>query len=73
MEHECTTPDTYVTEKEAARQCGMSAEWLRKQRRLGHAPPFAKYGRAVRYSQQGLRIWCASQLQSNGPASNGRS
>jgi predicted DNA-binding transcriptional regulator AlpA len=71
MERECKTTDIYITEKEAARLCGMSEEWLRKQRRLGQGPPFVRFGRAIRYSQAGLWTWSTAQLRATNLNSKG--
>jgi hypothetical protein len=38
-----------LPEKDAADYVGMSVAFLRKRRRLGLAPSFVKFGKAVRY------------------------
>ena len=63
MVHEIQIPDTYLNEKEAAQELGMSVDWLRKRRRLRQGPPFVRFGRAVRYSRSGLDVWAAAQRE----------
>lgn len=58
-----------INEKDAARYIGMSVSFLRQSRMTGKlkkrtpGPPFAKYGRAVRYRIQDLDDWITQHLQ----------
>jgi hypothetical protein len=61
MENESQTSESYITEKEAARELGMSVDWLRKRRRLKQPPAFCKFGAAVRYPLSSLTSWADSK------------
>ncbi len=53
------TPVKTLSDKQAARYIGFSTSWLRQSRMTGnpHAPPFLKFGRAVRYLVEDLDAW----------------
>ncbi len=53
--------EIYLTQKEAARVCGMSEAWFQKQRRIGQGPEYRKFGRAVRYPRSRLESWAEAQ------------
>lgn len=54
---------SYLTEAEAARYLGMSRIWLRmgRSQRNPDTPPYAKFGRAVRYLREDLDRWRAER------------
>lgn len=56
------TIDRYVDDAEAAEILGVSRSYLRQLRCKGGGPPFASFGRAVRYSIATLHGWAASKL-----------
>jgi excisionase family DNA binding protein len=59
--------DRMLTPKEAANFLRVSASFLAKGRMRGDGPPFAKFGRAVRYPESALHQWMKSQVHlSNG-------
>jgi hypothetical protein len=63
MVNEFQVFEVYVKEKEAARELGMSVDWLRKRRRLKLPPEFHKFGVAVRYTRSGLNRFASGQKQ----------
>lgn len=47
---QATPRGAWLTESETAERLNMSVKWLRKRRLTGEAPPYAKFGAAVRYA-----------------------
>lgn len=45
------------TPKEAAQFLKLSTSWLAKARMRGDGPPYIKFGRAIRYADDGLQQW----------------
>jgi hypothetical protein len=41
----------------------LSLSWLAKARMRGDGPPYAKFGRAIRYSENGLANYTRSRLR----------
>ncbi len=50
-----------MNEYEAAEYLGLSASWLRNNRRSPSAPPHCKLGGAVRYRVESLNEWLIQQ------------
>ena len=51
----------YVNTREAAKYLGLHADTLRKLRREGGGPPYARIGRAVRYDLRELDRFMAER------------
>jgi hypothetical protein len=51
------------TPKEAADFLRVSLSWLAKSRMRGDGPPYAKFGRAIRYPESGLVGYTKSRLR----------
>ena len=51
--------------EQAAQILNLSESWLAKGRAAGYGPEFIKIGRAVRYSESGLRKFIKERIQSN--------
>ena len=49
-----------LTAREAAAFLRLSQSWLAKARMRGYGPPYAKIGRAVRYTETGILHWMRS-------------
>jgi hypothetical protein len=49
--------------KDAADFLHLSTSWLAKARMSGDGPPYAKFGRSVRYSEDALALWMKSRLR----------
>ena len=49
-----------ITEKDVAERLGVSVACLRRWRRVGEGPAFAKLGAAVRYAPADIATWIAS-------------
>jgi predicted DNA-binding transcriptional regulator AlpA len=47
--------------EEAAKLLKLSLSWVAKARMYGHAPPYMKVGRSIRYSEAALLQWMKSQ------------
>ena len=47
----------YVNTREAAKYLGLHGDTLRRLRREGGGPPYARIGRAVRYDLRRLNRW----------------
>jgi helix-turn-helix protein len=50
----CDVLDDWIDEKATAKAIGVSVRTLRAWRRRGEGPPYALFGRAVRYNQRAL-------------------
>ena len=55
--------DRMLTPEEAANFLRLSESWLAKARMRGDGPPYAKYGRAIRYPESGLIGYTKSRLR----------
>ena len=55
--------DRMLTPKEAADFLRLSEFWLAKARMRGDGPPYAKYGRAIRYPESSLIGYTKSRLR----------
>ena len=55
--------DRMLTPKEAANFLRVSESWLAKARMRGDGPPYAKFGRAIRYPEAGLVGYTKSRLR----------
>jgi hypothetical protein len=55
--------DRMLTPKEAANFLRVSGSWLAKARMRGDGPHYAKFGRAIRYSENGLIGYTKSRLR----------
>ena len=55
--------DRLLTPKDAANFLRVSPSWLAKARMKGDGPPFAKFGRCVRYGEGALIQWMKSRLR----------
>lgn len=53
--------DRKLHEKEAAEQCGVAVNTLRRWRWEGKGPRYLKLGRAVRYKESDLETWLDAQ------------
>ena len=51
-----------LTPRETADFLRVSESWLAKARMRGDGPPFAKFGRAIRYPESVLHHWMKSQM-----------
>jgi hypothetical protein len=58
-----TIQESLLTPKEAATFMRISKSWLAKARMRGDGPPYAKYGRSVRYQKQHLVDYTRSRLR----------
>jgi hypothetical protein len=58
---EINTMERQLTPKEAAQFLRVSPSWLAKERMRGGGPPFAKFGRSVRYGEGDLRHYVKSR------------
>jgi Helix-turn-helix domain len=56
--------DRMLTPEEAANFLRLSESWLAKARMRGDGPPYAKYGRAIRYPESGLIGYTKSRADS---------
>ncbi|WP_258402868.1 MULTISPECIES: helix-turn-helix transcriptional regulator [Bacteria] len=54
-----------MNEHQAAAYIGLSASWLRNNRRSPQAPPYCKLGGRVRYRIESLDLWLAQQEVKN--------
>ena len=50
-----------ITPKEAGKLLKVSLSWLAKARMRTEGPPYIKFGRSIRYSQDALLAWTKSQ------------
>ena len=55
--------DCLFTPKEAADFLRVSLSWLAKARMRGDGPPYAKFGRAIRYPENGLIAYTKSRMR----------
>ncbi len=60
---ESKSGDRLFTPKEAADFLRVSLSWLAKTRMRGDGPPYAKFGRAIRYPENGLINYTRSRLR----------
>jgi hypothetical protein len=60
---ESKSGDCLITPKEAADFLRVSLSWLAKARMRGDGPPYAKFGRAVRYPENGLIAYTKSRMR----------
>ncbi|MEQ8246195.1 MAG: helix-turn-helix domain-containing protein [Alphaproteobacteria bacterium] len=58
--------DRYLTEREAAQFLGLEPSTLKAWRWRGEGPSYAKFGRAVRYSQSTLFKYAERSVKSPG-------
>jgi helix-turn-helix protein len=58
-----TNRERQLTPKEAAEFLHVSVSFLAKARMTGTGPPFAKFGRSVRYGESGLLQYVKSRLR----------
>jgi predicted DNA-binding transcriptional regulator AlpA len=61
MAEKVNSPERQLTPKEAAEFLRVSESWLAKERMRGDGPPFAKFGRAVRYGEGDLLQYVKSR------------
>ena len=52
----------WLDENEVEGQIGLKKSWLRKRRRLGNGPPFARLNRMIRYNRATLEAWLAQHI-----------
>ena len=55
--------DRLLTAKEAANFLRVSESWLAKARMRGDGPPYAKFGRSIRYQENALLGYTKSRLR----------
>lgn len=55
-----------LTEIQVAECLAISRKTLQRWRRENCGPPFEKFGRSVRYSEQALEVWMSEQAQNTG-------
>ena len=55
--------DSLFTPQEAADFLRVSLSWLAKARMRGDGPPFAKFGRVIRYPENGLIAYTKSRMR----------
>ena len=55
--------DSLLTAKEAANFLRVSESWLAKARMRGDGPPYAKFGRSIRYQENALLGYTKSRLR----------
>jgi len=60
---ESKSGDRLLTPKETADFLRVSQSWLAKARMRGDGPPFAKFGRAIRYPENGLIAYTKSRMR----------
>jgi hypothetical protein len=53
------------TPKEAALFLKLSTSWLAKARMRGDGPPYIKFGRAIRYTEDGLLQWMKTHTRTS--------
>ena len=58
------SPQSYITDAEAARFLSLSPGWMRQLRLLGGGPRYSKLGRAVRYRFADLIAWAEERSTS---------
>jgi len=51
-----------LNENDLEREYGLSKPWLRKRRRLKHAPPFIRLDRMIKYNRSALESWLAQHV-----------
>lgn len=56
--------EEYLREKRSGKYIGMSYGWMRKSRREGTGPAFARLGRAIVYRKKDLDAFIEDRLQS---------
>lgn len=54
-------PNVFLDDVEAANLLGLSRSYLKKLRLAGGGPPFASFGRAIRYRVADLYSWAAEK------------
>jgi excisionase family DNA binding protein len=65
--HERSTQAIFLSPNQAADHLQVSKVTLARWRIEGHGPPFAKFGRVVRYDRAELLAWARSQTRQSTP------
>jgi len=63
LESKSARVERQLTARDAANLLRLSQSWLAKARMRGDGPPYAKYGRSIRYGEGALVQWMKSRVR----------